>query len=168
MFSEGGREDEAAELLELGTDRAFGDLTRDPSYITCIAYYSESAIRLRHERSAAVLHALVAPLAGQVGFDGVATVGSLHHHLGGLAGLLGHHDQAVEHLERSSATHERMGARFFEARSRHELAVALGGRAGPGDHAAAITSARHAVALAEAHGYPAVERRARELAAALT
>ena len=123
IFAEGDRQDEAAALLDVGTDRGFADLTHDPSWITCVAFYAESAIRLGHARSAAVLHRLLLPFEHQVGFDGVATTGSLQHHLGGLAGVLGRHDEAVERLEASVALHRQMGAPFFEARSAEALVL---------------------------------------------
>jgi hypothetical protein len=53
-----------------------------------------------------------------------------------------------------------MGARFFESRSRYELARALSRRGEPGDATAAREQVQRALHLADGHGYRAVQRRA--------
>ncbi len=167
VFVEAGRDEEAAALLDSGVAAAFAELPRDPAFVASAAMYAEGAIRLRHAAAAAALYDLVLPLADQIGFDGVTTVGALEHHLGGLAAVLGRHDEAIVRLQRSAATHDAIGARFFEARSRHELAAALADRGAPGDVDQARAEAGRARSLAKDHAYRSVDRRAHELLASL-
>ena len=122
IFAEGGRADEARSLLAAEAARSFSTLRPDPAYLTALAFFSESAMVLGDPTAAEPLYRLLAPFVGQVGFDGVTTVGLLEHHVGGLAGLLGRRDEAIERLERSRDGHASIGAPFFEARSRAQLA----------------------------------------------
>ena len=159
VFSETGREAEVTAILDRRGGAGFADLPRDPAYVACVGMFSEATVRLDHTAAAARLYDLVLPFADQVGYDGVMTVGRLEHHLGALARVLGRDDEAVERLRRTADRHEAMGARFFEARSRHELALALA----PSDAPGARTEAQRALDLAVSRGYAAVERRARAL-----
>ncbi|MEY2419401.1 MAG: hypothetical protein QOG90_2081, partial [Actinomycetota bacterium] len=104
----------------------------------------------------------------QIGFDGVTTVGSLDHYVGALAALAGRHDEAGVRLERSAAIHERIGAPFFEARSRLQLAHALIARAHDGDIARAEHALARAGVLAKRHGFALIAERTRALTASLT
>jgi class 3 adenylate cyclase len=163
IFTEAGRDDEAATLLDGAADLGFADLPYDPAFIAGAALFAEASAHLGHARSAALLYELLRPFSDQVGFDGVMTVGALEHHLGGLAGVLGRHDEAVARLERGRDLHVSIGARFFEAQSRHRLAMALLARGAPSDRAAARDELRVAIGLADAQGYAGVRRQARDL-----
>ena len=167
IFAETGREAEVRAVLDRRADAGFADVPRDPAYIACVAMFAEATIYLRHAPAAARLYDLVSPFADQVGFDGVMTVGRLDHHLGGLARVLGRHDEAVDRLRSAAERHDEMAARFFEARSRLELALAHEARGAAGDAEAALAEARHAAALADEHGYGGVDRSAGELVRAL-
>ncbi len=162
IFGESDRDEEAARLLEGEAARGFADLPRDPAFITSGALFSEAAIRLDDPTAAALLYDLLVPFASQIGFDGVMTVGGLEHYLGGLAGTLGRSDEAVRRLERSRDLHRAISAPFFEARDRLQLAIALLDRGEAGDGPSARAELERAVELADAHGYRAVHRRARE------
>ncbi len=122
--SEAGRLDDAAALLDRGVESTFAAMPRDPALIASAAMFAEGAIRVGHEKAAAALYDLLLPFADQIGFDGVMTVGALEHHLGGLAHILGRKDEAIERLQRAVQVHEVIGARFFEGRSRAQLAIA--------------------------------------------
>jgi class 3 adenylate cyclase/tetratricopeptide (TPR) repeat protein len=163
VFAEGGREDDARVLLDEVAVGALAELPRDPAYISCVASYAEAAIRLEHTKAAAVLYEALLPLADQIAYDGVATVGALEHHVGGCAALLGRLDEAVERLRRSAAKHHGFGGRFFEANDRVDLARVLQRRAGEGDADAAAEELARAIELADAHGYAAILGRARQL-----
>lgn len=121
IFTEGGREDEAAALLDGVAADGLDEMPRDPAYISALALFAESAVHLGHAGSASLLYDRLLPFADQIGFDGVMTVGALQHHLGGLAAVLGRPDEAVDLLQRSVAVHEKIGATFFAARSRDRL-----------------------------------------------
>jgi hypothetical protein len=121
IFTEGGRQAEAAALLDRVAVDGLDDMPRDPAYLSALALFAESAVHLGHAGSAGLLYDRLAPFADQIGFDGVMTVGALDHHLGGLAGVLGRPEEGVDRLERSVAVHDAMGATFFAARSRAAL-----------------------------------------------
>ncbi|MGH9274977.1 MAG: ATP-binding protein, partial [Acidimicrobiales bacterium] len=165
IFAESGRHEEAAALLARGADAGFADAPRDPTLIGCYTMFAEGAVMLNDVRAAELLLPLVLPYASQVGFDAVSTMGLLEHYAGGLASVLGDHDQAVERLQRSCAFHESVGAPFFEARSRQQRAASLLARRSPGDLEVARDELRRAVVIAERHRYRMVHRRAAQLLA---
>jgi hypothetical protein len=165
IFAESGRLDEAAALLTRATDAGFADAPRDPTFISGLSLFAEAAVLLDDARAAEHLHPLLLPFAAQVGFDAVSPVGGVEHYVGALAALRGEHDEAVERLRRSSALHESIGAPFFEARGRHQLAAALAARRHPGDVEEARDELRRAVVIAERHRYRDVHRRAAQLLA---
>jgi class 3 adenylate cyclase len=159
IFSETGRDAEVATVLDRRGVDGFADLPRDPAYVASVAMFSEAAANVGHVASAARLHELLLPFADQIGHDGVMTVGSLEHHLGALARVLGRPDEAVERLRRTAERHAAIGAAFFEARTRCELARALLAT----DAAAARAEAERSLDLAVGRGYAGVERRVRAL-----
>jgi hypothetical protein len=167
IFSESGRDDDARVLLDREADVAFSDVPRDPAMLASLAMFAEGAILIGDRRSTEHLHPQLAPYAGQVAFDGVTVMGSLEHYVGGLATVLGRHDEAVGRLERSCEVHATIEAPFFEARSRHRLAAALLARNEPGDVAAAQAELHRAVGIAEHHRYRMVHLRAAQLLANL-
>jgi hypothetical protein len=71
---------------------------------------------------------------------------------------MGHAHDAVEHHERALALHERMRARGWAGRSRHELSQALLLRCLPGDGTRAETLATEARATATLLGMPKLLR----------
>jgi class 3 adenylate cyclase len=163
IFAESGRLDEARALLAKGNDVGFSDLPHDPTLIASLAMFAEGAILTADTTSAEALHAHLVPWAQQVGFDGVTAMGSLEHYVGGLARVLGRHDEGVDRLQRACRLHEAMAAPFFEARSRQLLGVALLARNGAGDAEAARLELTRAVDIAERHGCLMVQQRAAEL-----
>jgi tetratricopeptide (TPR) repeat protein len=165
IFAESGRDDEARALLARGADIGFSDLPHDPTLVASLAMLAEGAILLEDARSAEPLHARLAPYAMQVGFDGVTTMGLLEHYLGALATVLGRHDEGIERLQRSCEVHAGIEAPFFEARSRHRLAVSLLARQQPGDPEAAQHELSHAIEIAERHRFRMVHLRAAQLLA---
>ena len=117
IFAEGGRQHDAARCSTRWPTSVSSDLAHDPAFITCVAFFADAAIRSATLRSAEALYARIAPVADQVGFDGVVTVGAPAPPRRS-GPLLGRHDEAVELLQRSTTIHEAIGAPFFEARSR--------------------------------------------------
>jgi class 3 adenylate cyclase len=167
IFAESGRDHEAQALLDRGAAAGFADAPRDPTLVGGLSMFAESAVVLGDLRAAELLHPLLLPYASQVGFDAVSTMGLVDHYVGALAAMLGRHDEAVERLQRSSTFHESIGAPFFEARGRHQLAAALLARQSPGDVEAARDELRQAIVIAERYKYRMVHRRAAQLLATL-
>jgi tetratricopeptide (TPR) repeat protein len=82
-----------------------------------------------------VLHDSLVPFAGQwaVLNPGIVVAGAVDHYLGLGAALLGRTDEAVDHLRRAAATHERQGAVALALLSLHELGTVLERRGQTGD-----------------------------------
>lgn len=158
VFSTTDRHDDARSLLHDVAEGALEDLPLDPAYVTSVAWLSEAAIRLGHPAAAGPLLAALAPVANQVGFDGVVTVGGLWHYAGGLHLVLGHLDEAIDRLERSADQHHELGAPFFEARSRHLLGVSRHRRGQAVDLVAGTVEWERAAVLAQRYGFAGISR----------
>ncbi|MGH8975727.1 MAG: hypothetical protein ACRD0C_21285, partial [Acidimicrobiia bacterium] len=87
-----------------------------------------AAARLGDHQLCAELYDELAAIAGTCAVNGavVCFMGSYAHWAGVAAAALGHLEDAVAHLEVALATHERLGARAWEAESCAELADVLG------------------------------------------
>jgi class 3 adenylate cyclase len=163
IFTEGGRPDDASEILAAHAVDGFAAVPRDPAFLAAVAMFAESAILLGDRSPAAALYDLLVPFADQVGFDGVTTVGLLEHHAGGLAALLGRADEAVARLARSCEWHASADVPFFEARSRVQLAATLLDAGGAAARSSARDHLTRALDIAGQFGFDGVRRRARQL-----
>jgi hypothetical protein len=82
------------------------------------------------------------------------------HYLGGLAGVLGRYDEADAFFSQSAAMSERMGAKFFLARTDLWWGMMLTRRNRSGDADAAKARLIKAQRAAQTFGYGNVDRRA--------
>ena len=82
-----------------------------------------------------VLYDALAPFAGMWAMlnPGIMVAGAVDHYLGLGAALLGRIDDAIDHLRRAAAAHERQGAVPLALLSLHELTTVLERRAHAGD-----------------------------------
>jgi hypothetical protein len=81
------------------------------------------------------------------------------HYLGGLATVLGRYDEADAYFAKSAAVNERIGAKFFAARTDLKWGELLVERQAPGDTEKARQLLAMAHRSAATHGYGTVERR---------
>jgi class 3 adenylate cyclase len=156
---EGGRTDRAAELLAEFAATGF-ELPLDQLWLTGMVDFAEAAIECRDPAYAGPLFSQLEPWAAQLPATGGSALGPVSHYLGGLATVLGHFAEADAYFARSAAMSQRMGAKFFAARTDLLWARMLMQRGAPGDAAQArerLTSARD---VASANSYGVVERRA--------
>jgi hypothetical protein len=77
------------------------------------------------------------------------------------ATCLERYEEAEEHFRRSAATCERIGAPTWLARTRHEWALMLLRRGGPGDRETADSLLAEALDAAADYGCRSLERRVR-------
>ncbi|HEU4975308.1 MAG TPA: AAA family ATPase [Baekduia sp.] len=119
---EGDLDDEARRLLAHEAATGFSELPPDVTWLPGLAIYAEVAAHLQHRVAAETLHALLVPCAGQVVFSGISAWGTVDHHLGALAAVLGRHDEAEEHLRRAAELNAALRAPIWAART--ELALA--------------------------------------------
>ncbi len=158
---EGGRIDEALRLLEEFATSGF-DLPLDQVWLTGMVDYAEAAIECRDPRYAAPLFDRLEPWAGQVPATGASALGPVNQYLGGLAAVLGRDARADAYFAEAAAFSDRVGARFFLARTRLWWGRMLAERLGPGDAEQARDLLTKAHAAAVEHGYGQVTRQAAE------
>jgi len=157
---ESGHADEAGLLLDDMVDDRFASVSRDTGWLVALHAYAEVAIQLRHQAAAEALQELLEPSHWQVGANPLVVSGTSAHYLGGLAGVLGRPDEADRLFAEATAINERMGMRFFGARTALEWGKLLASRGRPGDLDRAQRLLDGADTIAVANGYAVVATRA--------
>ena len=108
MLAARGETERAHATLDdvLGHPHAF-----DANWLSTQAEAAEACIALGDPTHAAVIYERLAPYAGRPATAGraVASYGAVDRHLGGLAALLGRHDDAVRHLEAAIRRNDELG-----------------------------------------------------------
>jgi class 3 adenylate cyclase/tetratricopeptide (TPR) repeat protein len=158
-YAEGDRTDDARQLLAEFAAAEF-DLPLDGVYITGMVLYAAAAIGCQDPTYASPLFDRLEPWADQWAMTGPTADGPVSHYLGGLASVLGRYDEADMYFERAAACNERVGAKFFAARTDLWWGRMLAERNAPGDIEKARDLLSRARAASAAHGYANVERRA--------
>jgi len=139
------------------------DVLPDPNWIIAATRAAAVCGELGDEAAAARLYPLLAPYADRIAGNGVIWIGSVAHYLGVLATTLGHFDDAERHLAASEATHERLDARGWRARTRLARARLLLRRDDPGDANEARQLLGQVIDTARELGLANLERRTAEL-----
>jgi tetratricopeptide (TPR) repeat protein len=158
-YTELGRNDEARALFERYAACAFQNIPRNVARLRSLTCMATVAAHLGDLVGAAVLYRLLAPYAehvDEVAGLGAATVG---HYLGILATTLGRFDEAENHFSTASASHARLGAPTWLARTRLEWSRMLLGRRGAGDTERARELLGQALTTARELGLANLERR---------
>ena len=158
-YAESGNVEKAHRLLEQPASVGF-DLPLRGAWLTEMVLYAEVAAECGDTEAAGVMLEWLAPCAGQFSGGGRGAEGPVDHYLGRLASLLGRYDVAETYFARSALTNQRMDATFFAARTDLHRGQMLADRDGPGDTAMARELLTRAHAVAAAHGYGSVKRRA--------
>ncbi|HUR72929.1 MAG TPA: AAA family ATPase [Sporichthya sp.] len=157
-----GRDDEARAAL----DRAAADPPRmDIYWLVAMTDWAAVAAHLGDPGHAERIEAALRPYAARAVPFVVSPTPSVAHHLGLLATTLGHYDEADQRFREALATHERIGAPHFTARTRLEWAAMLLARAEPGDDPQAREFLGQALGTARELGLTHLERRAVQLLA---
>ena len=156
---EADRTDDARHLLEEFAAAAF-DLPLDPVWLTGMVSYAEAAIECQDPKYAGPLFDRLAPWADQFSTTGLTADGPVSHYLGGLATVLVRYDEAVAYFIQAAAFSDRVGAKFFGARTNLSWGKMLAERNAPGDTEKAREFLTNAHTVAAANGYANVERRA--------
>jgi tetratricopeptide (TPR) repeat protein len=157
--AEGDRTDDARQLLEQFAAADF-ELPLDQLWIIGMVAYAEAAIACRDPQYAGPLLDRLAPWADQLSTTGATAGGPVSHYLGGLATVLGSYDEADAYFAQAAAFSDRVGARFFAARTDLLWGKMLAERRAPGDTEKARDLLSKAQSAAAANGYANVERRA--------
>ena len=146
--AQAGMTDEARAELDAAHARDYDSTHVDALMTQTLAFWSEVAVRLGDQRSAARLHDLLAPVGERTVFSGGQMHGAIDGYRGGLAWTLGHRDEA-ETLWRSALEQNERAAPIPSARL-----LALWGEllARAGETEQAGERLRESRALAAAHG----------------
>jgi tetratricopeptide (TPR) repeat protein len=156
---EAGRTDRASELLDEFAGAGY-ELPLDQVWLTGMVDFAEAAIECRDSTHAAVLFGQLELWADQLPATGGSALAPVSHYLGGLATVLGRYDEADAYFARSAALCQRMGAKFFAARTDLLWARMLVERDTPGDREKARALLAGAREVAATQSYRVVERRA--------
>ena len=166
IYSELDRPDDAREHYELLAASDFTVLPEDSAWLLSLSHCVLVSAYLGDGPRARVLFDLLAPYAGQVGFSSATPLGAVTHFLAVLATTSGDFDEAERRFADAAATHERIGAPIWLARTRLEWArMLLTRRAGPGDAERARELLGQALGTARELGLANIERRAVQLLA---
>jgi class 3 adenylate cyclase/tetratricopeptide (TPR) repeat protein len=159
LYCEIGREDDARVIFE-PLPAELPQLPREITWLSGVAQAAYACVHLGDRERAARLLDLLAPYADLTILTGVSWFGSVAHHLGALAAVLGRFDDAGSRFAAAEATHERIGSPTWLARTRLEWARMLLTRRRPGDAERANELLGHALGTARELGLTNVERRA--------
>ena len=160
VLCEDNRPDQAREYYEPLAATNFTALVEDSAWTVSMAHCVSVCAHLQDRPRAAVLFEMLAPYADQIMFTSAGAQGAVGHHLGVLATVAGDFDEAEHCFSTAAATHERIGAPTWLARTRLEWARMLLVRRGPDDDERARELLGQTLATAREMGLVTVERRA--------
>lgn len=148
MYAEAGSLEEARLAFETVARTGFTSIRRDLNFLAVTSLLAVACAALQDRERAQQLYDALQPFAGRntVLSIGVVGYGDVSRYLGLLAAVLQRTDDAVAHFEAALATHQRMRARGFTARTQADLATALLARAAAGDRERAAVLLDQAVA----------------------
>jgi hypothetical protein len=133
LYAELDRDVEASLIVDRFTASSFERLPRDVTMLRTMTSLALVASHLRDATRAEALHALLAPYADQIDTVAGLVAGTVAHYLGLLATTLGRFDEAEDRFTSATATHARIGAPTWLARTRLEWARMLIDRRADGD-----------------------------------
>jgi class 3 adenylate cyclase/tetratricopeptide (TPR) repeat protein len=160
-YVEADRTQDAARLLKEYAAAEF-DLPMSLVWLTAMVDFADAAIECRDPRYAGVLFDQLAPWSDQMATTGTTAEGPVSHYLGGLAAVLGRYDEADTYFAKSAAFSDRIGAKFFAARTDLLWGRMLAERRAAGDVERARELFTRVHSVAESHVYGGLERRATE------
>ena len=166
-YCELGRNDEAADLFDVGLATGFSDLPFDIAWPQAETQYADCAADVRRTDAAPRLYQQLLPYADRYAFLSCTDSGALARPLGRLATLLGRYDDAERHLRDALTMHERMGARFWTGRTRIDQAELCLARRADDDAASARDHLAEAQRFVDEYGLAGLQLRIHRLAASI-
>lgn len=128
-----GRHDEARPLVTELTDGAFVDAPYHYLSLLGLTMVAAAVGALGDRTLAKPTYEQLLPHSAAIPCSGLVAIGSVHHYLGCLASVLGRFRDSEIHFAAAAATHDRIGAPTWLARTRLEWARMLLARLEPGD-----------------------------------
>jgi len=163
LYCETDRPDAARPHFEAVASDDFSAVPQDNVWVLAMLWATEACAQLNDAPRAAVLYRALRPYADQFAFTTGSFQGGITYHLGVLAAVNGQFQEAGSHFAAAEASHQRIGAPTWLARTRLEWARMLLARRGRGDPERARELLGQALAVARELGLGNVERRAVEL-----
>jgi class 3 adenylate cyclase len=163
LFSELDRPEAAAEHYELLAEENFTGLPREATWIMAMPTCAALCGYLGDEARAPVLFRLLEPYAGQFAYIAGGAWGAVSHYLAILATTSGDFHEAERRFAEAAATHERIPAPHWLARTRLEWGRMLLTRGQSGDAERARQLLGQALATARDRGLANIERRTVQL-----
>jgi hypothetical protein len=157
-----GQPDVGRDLLRQAVAAGLGAISQDSLGCTTLVAHAVLAIELDDVAAAEWLLPAIAPLAGEVSFNGVTSQGPVSAYAGKLQSILGRHDDAERHLLDALGTTETFGWQYHRTTTLIALAHNRFRAAGTLDERAEGWLAE-AEALCAAHGLHSWMRRTTEL-----
>ena len=152
------RPEDARAALEPLVKERFASVPENFLWLPTICLAADPIGQLEWTEPASWLAEWLLPYADQIPHTGPVLQGSIAYYAGNLLLAAGRPAEGLELLGQAEATHQRMGAAWYLARTRLSLGSWLARTGGNRDRALAATN--QALASAKTHGYPVVERRA--------
>jgi class 3 adenylate cyclase/tetratricopeptide (TPR) repeat protein len=149
-----------AQALLVSFASAEYSLPMDTAWLGATMLYAAAAAECRDAAAAESLFDELAPAANMWSYDGCKSEGPVSLCLACLATVLGRHEEADAFFSHSAELCERMGAKFYAARTDLLWGAMLAERQAPGDHGRTEDLLTNAHGVATVHGYGTVERRA--------
>ena len=153
------RPNEATEHFEWLAAENFTRIPRDAAWVLGIPTCAAVCASLGDRTRAPVLFHLLEPYASQFVFTAGGSLGAVAYYLALLATTSGDFDEAERRFAEAAATHERIGAPNWLARTRLEWARMLLSRGRPGDAEQAMELLRRTLTTARERGLANIERR---------
>jgi tetratricopeptide (TPR) repeat protein len=158
-YLERGDERRALELLQASASDGFASLPRDLIWLFGLTAFADVAAQLRAEGPARQLYALLVPYHDQYPFMAAACQESpVATYLGGLAGVLGHYDEAEAYFAEAVDINARGSMVYAAALNDLAWARMLRARRASGDQESALTLLARSSSAAATKGYGYVAR----------
>ena len=159
-YLDGGNEAAARQLIDQAAAQSFS-LPDDQSWFIGILSYARVVLELRLRNHAETLFGMLAPFDDQVPHNGLIPQEPVAMFLGGLATVIGRHDEAESYFEHAAELNDRGEMTFAEAQTNLLCGRMLRTRSGPGDADRARELLEQAKSIAAERGYAMVERKAK-------
>jgi class 3 adenylate cyclase/tetratricopeptide (TPR) repeat protein len=155
-----GRAEDARALLRRDLANGFADQPWDLTWLSTMTYYARATGALDDRAAAAALYERLAPWHDRLPFEAVTINGAVSVFLGILATRLGRFAEAEAHFAEAEALHARIGAPYWLAFTRLELARMLLARHQDDDAGRARQLVDEVLRASREHGFAGLEHHA--------
>jgi hypothetical protein len=156
-----GRSEDARSLLDAEERRGFDAVPYDRVWLCTMAHWARVASTLNSKSAAGKLYDLLSPYREQfIGPHNALAEGTVSHHLGGLAAVLGHYKDGERLFDEADHLSERIGSTFLVNANKLARARMLVDRGARGDKTRAETLLEEVISASRSEGYGGLERQA--------